>query len=140
MSAERLVSSVLALLAASSVLGGCRGRNKPPDGYGVVQEHIVFAPRNIPPIRSTLDFTIIAIDGAPVRRESPPLFVDMQPGALVLAGTHHFSALVAPHLRPPGYQPHEVTFMADVEAGRIYDLVDDKEGKPILIEEHAGPQ
>jgi hypothetical protein len=140
MTAIRRITSILALLSASAVLGGCSGRNKPPDGYGVVQEHVVFAPRNIPPIRSTLDFTIIEIDGAPVKRETPPLFVDMQPGALVSAGTHRFSAMVAPHARPPGYQPHEITFSAHVEAGRIYDLVDDKDGNPILIEEHAGPQ
>ena len=134
------ISPGLALLAASAVLGGCSGRNRPPDGYGVVQEHVVYAPRNIPPIRSTLDFTIIQIDGAPVRRETPPLFADMQPGALVSAGTHRFSAMVAPLARPPGYQPHEITFNAQVDAGRIYDLVDDKDGNPILIEEHAGPQ
>jgi hypothetical protein len=64
----------------------------------------------------------------------------MQPGALVSAGSHRFSAMVAPHVRPPGYQPREVVFKGQVEAGKIYDLVDDKDGNPILIEEHAGPQ
>jgi len=48
--------------------------------------------------------------------------------------------MVAPHVRPPGYQPREVVFKGQVEAGKIYDLVDDKDGNPILIEEHAGPQ
>lgn len=110
--------------------------HKPPYGFAVVREHLVFAPRNIPPIRSNLDFTIVEIDGAPVRREIPPPLVDRQPGALVSAGPHSFRAKVQPHALPPHYQPYEVTFVAIVESGKVYELVDDERGAPILVEEH----
>jgi hypothetical protein len=114
--------------------------NKAPDGFGVVREHMVFAPHNVPPIRSELDFTILEVDGAPVRREIPPRYVDIQPGALVSAGSHRFKAKVAPHLLPRGYQAHEVVFTANVESGKVYYLVDDKNRDPVLIEGHADSQ
>lgn len=121
------------------VLCGCGVAAKAPDGYGVVREHIVFAPRNIPPIKSELDFTILEVDGAPARREIPPPFVDMQPGVFVSAGSHRFKAKVAPHLLPPGYKPRDVTFDATVQSGRVYFLVD-KDGGPILVEDHPYKQ
>jgi hypothetical protein len=112
--------------------------HKPPHGFAVVREHVMLAPHNVPPIDSKLDFTIVEVDGAQVTRETPPRFADIQPGALVSAGAHHFKARVAPHLRPAGYQPQEVSFVATVESGKVYCLVDDKDGKPVLIEENHG--
>jgi hypothetical protein len=106
-----------------------------PDGFGIVREHMISVPGNIPPVRSKLDFTITEIDGGPVTREIPPSLVDMQPGAVVRAGAHQFKAKVAPHLLPAGYRPHEVSFVANVESGKIYFLVD-KDGEPVLVEEH----
>jgi hypothetical protein len=134
MTARDYASFLLAPIAALAVAGGCRDASKAPEGYGVVREHVISAPHNIPPIQSELDFTILDVDGAPVRREIPPPLVDMQPGALVLAGSHNFRTKVAPHMLPPGYQPHEITFVANVESGKIYYLVDNKDGSPILIE------
>jgi hypothetical protein len=99
-------------------------------------EHMISSPHNIPPIHSELDFTIIEIDGASFTRETPPLLVDMQPGALVTAGTHRFRAKVMPHLRRVDDQPHDVSFVAAVESGKAYFLVDDKDKMPVLIEEH----
>ena len=136
-----------AALAAALVGGvvslvGCRQEwsiHKAPDGFAVVREHVIFAPRNIPPARSELDFTIITVDGAAVVRERPPPFVDLEPGALVAAGIHRFTARVAPHLLPPGYRPYEVSFMAAVEGGKIYFLVD-REKMPVLVEEHLKPE
>src|ERR1017187_5046420 len=85
-------------IVALAVACGCRDANKAPDGYSLVREHVIFAPHNVPPIRSDLDFTILEVDGAPVRREVPPPLVDMQPGVLVLAGCRHFWGNVAPHM------------------------------------------
>jgi hypothetical protein len=113
--------------------------HKAPDGFAIVREHVVFNPHNIPPIRSELDYTIVEVDGAPVTRETPPPWVDMQPGALVSAGTHHFEARVQPHRLPLGYQPKDVSFAATVESGKVYFLVGDKDDIPVLVEEWLGP-
>src|SRR5947209_14433166 len=40
--------------------------------------------------------------------------------ALPIFGTHQFKALVAPHQRPPGFQPKEVSFAGTVESGKVY--------------------
>ena len=130
------VVCLLLLLVVLLGTGGCAPPSKAPAGFGVVREHMLSAPHNVPPIYSLLDFTIIEVDGAPAKRERPPLFVDMQPGALVSAGTHRFMARTTPHLIPPGYRPREVTFEASVESEKIYWLVDDKNGGPVLIEDH----
>jgi hypothetical protein len=106
-----------------------------PAGFGVVREHMISVPNNIPPVRSEFDFTITEIDGGPVTREMPPPLVDMQPGALVRAGVHRFKAKIAPHLLPAGYRPHEVSFVATIESEKIYFLVD-RDGEPVLVEEH----
>jgi hypothetical protein len=130
------------LLSACVVLGGCKQEwniHKAPEGFSIVREHVISAPRNIPPIQSELDFTIIEIDGAPVRRENLPPLVDIQPGALITAGAHCFRAKVAPHLLPPNYRPYEVSFVATVERGKIYLLVD-KNGGLVLVEEHLESQ
>ncbi|MGA2691694.1 MAG: hypothetical protein ABSF76_04970 [Opitutaceae bacterium] len=138
---QKLVALAVLLLWALVGLSFCsRGwrTETAPKGFAVVREHVVTAPRNHPPIRSTLDFTLVQIDGAQVHRETPPPFVDMQPGAIVSAGTHQFKARVQPHLLPRGFQPREVTFTAAVEGGRIYDLVDDPGGAPVLVEQNRG--
>ena len=133
------MSLLLVLLAVS----GCWDVNKAPAGFGVVREHVISA-RNDPPIRSEINFTILEIDGAPVKRESIPRYVDQPPGAIVSAGTHRFRVNSAPHAQPPGYQshlppgyqPHEVTFEANVESERVYYLVENKNQDPVLIEGH----
>jgi hypothetical protein len=114
--------------------------HKAPRGFAAVREHIVFAPHNLPPIKSELDFTIVAVDGGPITRETPPPFVDMRPGVLVTAGTHRFVARVQPHRLPRGYQPKEVSFVATAESGKVYFLVDDSNGAPVLIEEHMNTE
>jgi len=101
-----------------------------------VREHIISSPGNDPPVASTLDFTITQIDGAPVTREKIPPWVDLQRGALVPAGPHQFTALVAPHLRPRDYRAKEISFAVTVGSGKVYFLVDREDGAPILVEEH----
>lgn len=137
---RRIIAISAAALAIQSVLGGGCVRwniDRAPAGFAVVREHVVSAPRNDPPVASTLDFTITEIDGAPVTREKIPPWVDLQPGALMSAGTHQFKALVAPHLRPRDWRAKEVSFTATVESGKVYFLVD-REGAPALIEAHLG--
>jgi hypothetical protein len=131
-----------AILALQSLLGsGCLlwKIDQAPSGFAIVREHMISAPRNDPPVTSTLDFTITAIDGAAVVREKVPPWVDMQRGALVAAGAHQFKAWVAPHTRPRDYQPKEVSFAASVDSGKVYFLVD-RDGAPVLIEEHLAPR
>ncbi len=129
------------LLAATSlggglVLGAC-GRywdaTRAPQGYGIVREHVVFSPNNLPPIRSELDYTLIDVDGGPITRESYPKFVDLQPGALLVAGVHHFRARVEPVLRPRDDMPYEVSFEGKVESGKVYFLVEQQKA-PALVE------
>ena len=123
------LASLLIVLAA-----GCSKWNaeEAPAGFAIIREHTISAPGNDPPITSTLDFTLIEIDGKPVTRETVPPWVDLQRGALVSAGTHQFKAMVSPHVRPPGYQPAEVVFTATVNSSRVYYLVG-KDGGPVLI-------
>ncbi len=130
-----IVAGILPLIGAAQE----SSIHEVPDGFAVVREHVISNPRNIPPIRSELDYTIAEVDGAPVTRERPPPLVDIQPGALVSAGTHHFEARVQPHRLPLGYQPKHVSFVATVESGKVYFLVDDKDAMPVLIEERVGP-
>jgi hypothetical protein len=133
------ISAVTILSLA--VFSGCHPNwdsTKAPSGFAIIREHIIEAPNNIPPIHSKLDFTIIEVDGAPVTRETAPALVDMQPGALVAAGSHHLRARVAPHLLPPNYQPHEVSFESKVESGKVYFIVDN-EGAPVLVEARVAP-
>jgi hypothetical protein len=118
------------------LLGACSrywNAYKAPDGFGIVREHVISSPNNLTPIRSNFDHTILSIDGGPITRETLPDFVDMQPGALVAAGVHHFEARVAPVVLPPDYKPFEVSFDARVESGKVYFLVD-QEKKPALVE------
>jgi hypothetical protein len=122
------------LFTTSFGLFACSPPIKAPDGYAIVREHVIYSPGNVPPIHSNLDYTIVEIDGAPVTREPTPPLADMQPGALIPVGTHRFKAIVEPHMRPPNLQPKEVTFSASVANRKIYDLVDDKDGQPVLIE------
>jgi hypothetical protein len=123
-------------LCVGLVLGGCSrywDANRAPEGYSIVREHVVFSPNNNPPVRSELDYTLIDVDGGPITRESYPKFVDLQPGALVVAGVHRFRARVEPVLRPPDYKPHEVSFEGRVESGKVYFLVEQQKA-PALVE------
>ena len=124
------LASLLIVLAA-----GCSKWNaeEAPAGFAIIREHTISAPGNDPPITSTLDFTLIEIDGNPVARETIPARVNLQRGALVPAGTHQFKALVSPHVRPPGHEPAEVVFTAEVQSTKVYFLVG-KDGGPVLIE------
>jgi len=119
---------------AMAFLAGCVQWNpeEAPFGFAVIREHVISAPGNDPPVGSTLDFTLIEIDGMPVTRETLPRLVDMQPGVLLSAGSHKLKARVAPHLRPPGHKSEEVVFTATVESTSVYYLVD-KDSEPILI-------
>ena len=127
---------IAVLLGWVIFLGGCgRRHHNIPDGYAVVMEHVIDSPHNVPPIRNDMDFTIIEVDGGTFTREAPPFLVDMQPGVLVAAGTHHFRAKTMPHLHKIGDQPTEVTFDATVESGKAYFLVN-KYRLPVLVEEH----
>lgn len=114
---------------------GCSKWNaeEAPAGFAIIREHTISAPGNDPPITSTLDFTLIEIDGKPVARESIPPGVNLQRGVLVPAGTHQFKAMSSPHIRPPNYQPVEVVFTATVNSSKVYYLVG-KDGGPVLIE------
>jgi hypothetical protein len=118
-----------------ALVAGCSQWNaeEAPAGFAVVREHVIAAPGNDPPISSTLDFTVIEVDRKPVTRETIPLLVDVQPGALVSAGSHEFKALVSPHARPPNHRPAEVVFSANVQSTKVYYLVD-KDGEPVLVE------
>lgn len=120
------------------LIAGCSNWNagKAPAGFAVIREHVVSAPGNDPPISSTLDYSIVEIDGKPVTRETILPLVDMQAGALVSAGSHEFKALVSPHFRPRNHQPANTVFRADVQSTKVYYLVD-KRGGPVLIEAKA---
>ena len=80
-----------------------------------------------------MDYTIIDIDGGPIARESYPKFIDLQAGALVSAGVHHFRARAVPGVVPRDYRPREVSFDGAVESGKVYYLVG-LEGRPALVE------
>lgn len=102
-----------------------------------VREHVMFSSRNDPPINSLLYFALVCIDGKAVTRERVAPFAPMTPGALVIAGTHEFKAMVSPHARSPNHRPTEVTFTAKVESTKVYYLVEN-EGLPVLIEARTG--
>lgn len=122
------------LFVASFGLFACSPPTQAPEGYAIVREHLVSSGKGmVPQVSSNLDYTIVEIDGASFAREKVPLFADMQPGALISAGTHRIKAMVEPHVRPPNSKPKEVTFTATVESRKIYYLVDDKERQPVLV-------
>lgn len=128
------------LLSAFALVGCTRWRaEEAPVGFAIVREHVIDAPGNDPPVRSTLDYTLTAIDGAAVTRETVPPWIDIQPGALVHLGTHRFKALVSPHARRLGDRPKEESFSAIVESGKVYFLVD-RDGQPVLIEARTKPR
>lgn len=122
------------LMLAVAVAGCTKWKSdEAPAGFAIVREHVIEAPRNHPPIRSALDFTLVAIDGAPVVRETIPPWVDLQRGALLAAGTHTFKALVSPHIRSPDQPPQEISFVATVESRTVYFLIE-KNAAPVLVE------
>lgn len=134
----RGLGSLTAILLIAASLLGCSkwDIDEAPTGFAIVREHMVYAPRNDPVISSTLDFTITAVDGKAVIREAVPRWVDIQQGALISAGKHDFEALVMPHLRRPSDVPRRVSFTATVASGKVYFIVDDQKGNPVLIESH----
>ena len=138
----RTRTGILALsLGGCMLLAACGAKwdpTKAPDGFGIVREHVVSAPRNIPPIQSEWDYTIIDIDGRPVVRETYPPWIDLQVGALVSAGLHHFRGRVSPHALPAGYKPREVSFDGDVEGGKVYFVLGQQNGAS-LVESHSAP-
>lgn len=120
--------------AAAFALIACHPPKQAPEGYAIVREHLFLSGKDMEPrISSNLDYTITEIDGAPVTREKVPPLVDMPAGVLISVGSHRIKAKVEPQLRPPNSKPVEVTFTAAVENRKIYYLVDDKEGQPVLI-------
>ncbi len=133
---KKTAASIVAIALAA--LCGCTkwDLNQAPAGSAVVREHaitkkVVF--QNNLPVSSELDFTLTQIDGAPIARETIPPWVHLQRGALVPAGEHRFKALAQPHVLPRDYQPKEVSFVATVESGKVYYLID-KDGMPALID------
>jgi hypothetical protein len=127
--------AVIGLVAIS----GCKAEwsiHKAPDGYAIIRDGILTAPRNIPPIHNELEFAIIGVDGGPVERERVPPFVDEPPGVLVVTGTHRLRSIVGPPWRGPGYHSKDITFQVTVENRKVYFLEGDKDGMPILVEEH----
>lgn len=131
----RATRSLSALLLSVVIFSGCWKADRAPAGFAIVREHVIYASQNDPPITSSLDFTITAIDAAAVTRERVPPWIDIQRGALIPAGRHNFSARVIPHARRSGEVAKEVSFVAVVESRKVYELVD-KDEKPILIEVH----
>jgi hypothetical protein len=136
----RARTSIAALsLSGLVLLVACNWKwdpDKAPEGFGIVREHVISAPHNIPPIRSEWNYTIIDIDGRPVVRETYPPWIDLQAGALVSVGTHHFRGRVAPNLLPRDYKPHEVSFDGNVASGKVYFVVG-QENEASLVESHA---
>jgi len=113
--------------------------HKAPYGFAVIREHTVYGPLNVPPVISSLDFTIDGVDGGGVSREWLPPYpwLDEPSGVLVSEGTHRFRADVIPFSRRPDQKPSEILFVAAVESRKIYFLVGDIGGKPILVEENS---
>jgi len=127
----------IAVIALTALYGCAKwDSNRAPAGFAVVREHAIVekvAFRNNLPIGSALDFTLTEIDGASITRETILPWVDLQRGALVPAGERRFKALARPHVLPRDNQPKEVSFVATVENGKVYYLID-KDGTPVLIE------
>ncbi len=123
----------LLLGVALVLVGGCGLRWDPttaPDGFGIIREHVLLSPRDL----SGLDFTILEVDGRSPSRERIPFWVDMVPGVQVAAGSHRILARVIPHARRPGLEPREMSFEVTVQSGKAYNLVDDGQGRPVLVE------
>jgi hypothetical protein len=104
---------------------------QPSPDHAIVSDHMIEG-------TGGLDYALIAIDGRPVEKEKVPKLVDMMPGAVVGIGPHQFTVSVAPHLRPPGYVPHETVFTASVDGGKRY-FVGTKDGLPVLVEAKMKP-
>lgn len=130
------------VIAGSALLPGCKQEwslHRAPDGYGVVRDRVAPAPSATPPVNSWLDLTITGVDNAPVVREKLPPLVDLPPGVLVPEGEHRFDVEARPHFGAATYLPLELSFVATVESGKIYFLVDNT-GGPKLVEEGAKPR
>jgi hypothetical protein len=93
---------------------------------------------NNPPVRNDFDYSLVDIDGRPIKKEKQPPWVDMQPGALVGPGKHEFKVSVTPVRRPAHYVPSEIAFTASVEAGKRY-FITSQEGRVRLVEERDTP-
>jgi hypothetical protein len=128
-----------AILLIPVALASCSKWNgdKAPAGFAIIREHVIDNPWNDPPIKSTFDVTIKAIDGAATKRETVPPWVDIQRGALIPAGSHHFTVLVMPSLHRPGDVAKEVSFVESVASRKVYYLVGKEDGQPALIEAHS---
>jgi hypothetical protein len=132
---RRNVGSTTTILLLALALVACARWNgdEAPAGFAIVREHTISAARNDPPISSTLDYTITAIDEKAVIRETVPRWVDIQRGALISTGSHTFKVLAMPPMYRPGDIAKEDSFTATVGSGKVYFLVD-KNGQPVLIE------
>ena len=80
------------------------------------------APRYDLPVLNDLSYTLVAIDGRPVKRERASFLTDAYLGALVDSGKHAFKVSVSPLTHSPGFVPAEVSFEASIEARKkIFD-------------------
>lgn len=141
----------LALFAlAALACGKYWDYSKAPEGYSIVRDNVISSPRNIPPVTTRFVYSVIEVDGASPKRETVPVFVDAQPGVQVSAGHHWFRARVSyfplpqditgrnnpPEIPPEWRKPKEIRFEEDTLSGVAYMIVGDKDGGPVLVQEH----
>jgi hypothetical protein len=134
----------------AAISPGCArlwNQSRAPQGYSIVRDQIISAPRNLPPIETNFVYSILEVDGsAPVPEWIPP-FVDALPGAKMTAGHHKILAKIKYFPLPKDIDPKtslpvipaawreskEIVFEKDLSDGVVYYLVGNAEGNPELI-------
>ena len=99
---------------------------EPGPDYALIGDHAVQD-------TGEFDYTLIEMDGRPVKKERVPFGVDMNPRTIANAGQHTFKVRVELHRRYPGAVPSEATFVARVNGGTTY-FVGTREASPVLME------
>lgn len=110
-------------------LGGCRMPFMVPEpgpDYALISDHAVQD-------TGEFNYTLVEMDGHPVKKERVPFGVDMNPRTIANAGQHTFKVRVELHRRYPNSVPREATFVAKVAGATTY-FVGTREGSPVLIE------
>jgi len=102
-------------------------------GYARIDDGVIAAPRNLPPIQNEFSYALVDIDGRRVKRAVMPPFTDSWPEALVRPGNHVFRVWASPAWRGPKATSHEEAFTAAVERGKRYFICSSDQG-PRLIE------
>jgi hypothetical protein len=118
----------LGLLAIA--LAGCPVPFRVPDpgpDYGLIGDHSA-------DLRTgAFDYTLLEMDGHPVKKERVPFGLDMNARTVAGVGQHTFKVRVELHARYPNAVPREATFVARVNGDTTY-FVGTREGTPVLIE------